>query len=291
MPPELPRRGVGRRASRPERRSPTRLGWSTVWTTDHVMVPERRRRRLRPDLRGDPDPRLGRRPAPGAAPCQQRHRGAAAQRGRAGQGARDARFPERRSADRRGGRRLERGRVRQPRRRPTGSAPRAPTSTRRSGCGVTSGPVRPSRSTAGSTRFDDFAFGPLPAQGARPADRSSAAGPSARCGAPARSATGITRARWARPSTASGSPIRARRGRDGRPAHALALRPGPRRHSTAEADGLYVARLHRGDRGRGAGVRGCRGQPSRPDLRDDRSRPGWWQPGRALRPRGRAGIA
>ena len=41
-----------------------RLGWSTVWTTDHVWS-HRRRRRVRTHLRRDPDPRLGRRAPPG----------------------------------------------------------------------------------------------------------------------------------------------------------------------------------------------------------------------------------
>ena len=106
--------------------------------------------------------------------------------------------------DRRRRHRLERGRVRQPRAGRPVRASAAPTSTRRSRCGATCGPARPSRSTAGSTasttsrssRCRRRASGSRSGRGADAAPRSSGS---------AASAMATTRAPLARRRTPSGS--------------------------------------------------------------------------------------
>ena len=98
----------------------------------------------------------------------ERDRRAAAERRGAGKAARDPRFAERRPGHRRRRGRLERDRVRKPRGGATATTFGVPTSTRRSGCGATCGPDRPSRSPGRFHTIPDFAFGPLPDQAELP---------------------------------------------------------------------------------------------------------------------------
>ena len=238
LPSELPRRRLAR-GHRGRRR-----GRRTARLVDRLddrprPGPARRGGRLRPHLRGAPDARLGRGPAPADPPRHERHRRPAAQRGPPRQGARDARLAERRPGDRGRRDRLEPGRVREPRRRrPVHVRGAYLDETIRLWRHLWSGSSEPFRGRFHT--IEDFVFGPLPEQ-AGPPDRRRRArrgGPAARRGARRR----LPLERDEPGEYAERHPGHPSRGGGGRAPDANACRRGSGSSSAAAGDASYAMR-------------------------------------------------
>ena len=164
--PELPRRRLARRHGS-RRRGRRATGLVDGLDDRPHPRPEGGRGRLRTHLRRHPEPRLDRREVRQGPPRHERDRGPATERGRARQGAGHARHPERRSASSPASASAGTSASSPTSASTTGSTSAARTSTRRSGCGATCGPARPSRSRAASIRSTTSRSLPSPTRARR----------------------------------------------------------------------------------------------------------------------------